>query len=56
MSEASVKIGLLEKKVDSADTECDKKVAVEREEMQRFRQAMDEQERWALIGIFFFGL
>lgn len=51
MSEGSVKIGLLEKKVESADAECEKKVKAEREEVQRFRQAMDEQERWALIGI-----
>ena len=41
-----MKIGLLEKKVESADTDCDKKVAVEREEQQRLKDIMDEQERW----------
>ena len=46
LSEAGVKIGLLEKKVDTADSECAKKVAVEREEVQRFKDAMDEQERY----------
>ncbi len=43
-----MKIGLLEKKVESADGECDKKVGVEREEQDRLRRVMDEQERWVL--------
>ena len=46
-----MKIGLLEKKVESADMECAKKVEGEREEVQRFRQAIDEQERWALFSV-----
>ena len=40
-----MKIGLLEKKVESADADCAKKVEAEQEEVQRFRNAMDEQER-----------
>lgn len=40
-----MKIGLLEKKVEMADGECDKKVCVEREEQDRLRTVMDEQER-----------
>ncbi len=45
LSEAGVKISLLEKKVEMADGECDKKVCVEREEQDRLRSVMDEQER-----------
>lgn len=45
MSEANVKIGLLEKKVESADAECVKKVQAEREEVEKFKAAFDEQER-----------
>lgn len=51
LSEAGVKIGLLEKKVESADVECEKKVAIEKEELQRVRDIMDEQERLALRSI-----
>ena len=43
-----MKVGLLDKKVESADTECAKKVGVEREEQDRLRRVMDEQERWGL--------
>ncbi|XP_064382819.1 dynactin subunit 1-like isoform X2 [Halichondria panicea] len=45
LSEAGVKIGLLEKKVKSADGKCDKQVGVEREEQDRLRRVMDEQKR-----------
>ena len=51
LSEAGVKVGLLEKKVESADVECEKKVAVEREEQQRLKDVMDEQERWVELNI-----
>lgn len=40
-----MKIGLLEKKVESADAECTKKVEAERKEVERFKEAFDEQER-----------
>lgn len=45
-----MKIGLLDKKVEQADSECAKKVEVEREEVQRFKAAMDEQERCGLTS------
>ena len=45
LSESNVKIGLLEKKVESADAECTKKVEAERKEVERFKEAFDEQER-----------
>lgn len=44
LSEANVKIGLLDKKIETADAECAKKVEVEREEVERFRAALDDQE------------
>ncbi len=44
LSEANVKIGLLDKKVESADADCAKKVEAEREEVLRFRAALDDQE------------
>lgn len=40
-----MKVGLLEKKVESTDTEISKRVKVEREEVQRLKETMDEQER-----------
>lgn len=46
LSEAGVKIGLLEKKVESADAETARQVAKEREETERIRDIMEEQERW----------
>ncbi len=39
-----MKIGLLEKKVESADGECAKQVEAEREEVERFKDALDDQE------------
>ena len=45
MSEAGVKIGLLDKKVESADAECARQVAKEKEETQRIKDIMEEQER-----------
>ena len=44
LSEANVKIGLLEKKVESADAECAKMVQAERDEVERFKNAFDLQE------------
>ena len=41
-----MKIGLLEKKVESTDTEIGKRVSIEREEVQRIKENMDEQERY----------
>lgn len=46
LSEAGVKIGMLEKKVESADAETARQVAREREETERIRDIMEEQERW----------
>lgn len=45
LSEAGVKIGLLDKKVESADAECARQVAKEKEETQRIKDIMEEQER-----------
>ncbi len=44
-----MKIGMLEKKIELADAECDKKVCVEREEQDRLRSVMDEQERCSTV-------
>ena len=41
-----MKIGMLEKKVESADAETARQVAREREETERIRDIMEEQERW----------
>ena len=49
LSEAGVKIGLLEKKVESADAETARQVAKEREETERIRDIMEEQERWVKL-------
>lgn len=40
-----MKIGLLEKKVESADAECARQVAKEKEETERIKDIMEEQER-----------
>lgn len=40
-----MKIGLLEKKVESADAECARQVGKEREETQRIKDIMEDQER-----------
>ena len=40
-----MKIGLLEKKVESADAETARQVSKEREESERIRDVMEEQER-----------
>ena len=45
LSEAGVKIGLLEKKVESADAETARQVSKEREETERIKDIMEEQER-----------
>lgn len=37
---------MLEKKVESADAETARQVAREREETERIRDIMEEQERW----------
>ena len=46
LSEAGVKVGMLEKKVELADAETARKVAAEREEGNSYKAAMEEQERW----------
>lgn len=37
--------------MESADVECEKKVAIEKEELQRVRDIMDEQERFVLFRV-----
>ena len=44
-SEAGVKVMRLEKKVAGAEEECARKVALEREETTKFKEALDLQER-----------
>ena len=51
MSEAGVKVGLLEKKVESADAECARQVAKEKEETERIKNIMEEQERSAPLNM-----
>ena len=46
-----MKIGLLEKKVESIDSEIARQVAVEKEETARMKQAMENQEKLVLCGI-----
>lgn len=45
LSEASVKVSRLEKKVAGAEEESGRKVAREKEETAKFREALDKQER-----------
>lgn len=45
LSEAGVKVSRLEKKVAGAEEESARKVAQEREETAKFKEALDEQER-----------
>ena len=45
VSEAGVKIGLLEKKLELSDVECARKVEAEKEEVNHIRSIMQEQER-----------
>ena len=40
-----MKIGLLEKKVESIDSEIARHVAAEKEETEKMRRAMENQER-----------
>ena len=48
LSEAHVKIGLLEKKVESIDTEIARHVGAEKEETNKMKQALEKQERSVL--------
>lgn len=45
LSEANVKIGLLEKKVESIDSEITRRISAEKEETDKIRKAMENQER-----------
>ncbi len=51
MSEANIKIGLLEKKVESIDSEIARQVAVERKETERMKEAKDNQERYVCVSL-----
>ena len=50
LSEGGVKVGLLEKRVETADAECSRKVEEERAEASRIRAAMVEEKRWVRWG------
>ena len=50
-----MKIGLLEKNVESIDTEIARQVAIEKEETERMKQAMENQERYSTVCTPFVG-
>jgi hypothetical protein len=52
LSEASVKIGLLEKKVESTDNVIASRVAAEKEETEKMKRAKDNQERLVVVVTF----
>lgn len=54
LSEANVKIGLLEKKVESIDSEIAHHVGAEKEETEKMKEAMENQERSVGFSLLYF--